>query len=185
MPPQAIAQRFEINYTSAAHAGPITGRLILFLARSAQPEPRLALAPRGPAIFGIDLDQLRPDQSAIVDASAIGYPVSISELPPGDYVAQAVINIYEQVHRADGKTIWVHLNDGSVEFFNTAAGNVYHLPEPFFVPAYVGTSGWLGLSFHVVGAVDRVDWDEVAELVDASYRLTAPAGLVKELDARA
>ena len=46
-------------------------------------------------------------------------------------------------------------------------------------------SGWLGLSFHVVGRVDRVDWDEVAELVDASYRLTAPAGLVEELDARA
>ena len=57
--------------------------------------------------------------------------------------------------------------------------------EAFFVPAYVGPSGWLGLSFHVVGRVDRVDWDEVAELVDASYRLTAPAGLVEELDARA
>jgi len=57
--------------------------------------------------------------------------------------------------------------------------------EPFFVPAYFGPSGWLGLSFHVVGAVDQVDWDEVGELVDSSYRLTAPARLVKELDARA
>ncbi|MDC5697566.1 hypothetical protein OO014_09880 [Intrasporangium calvum] len=32
---------------------------------------------------------------------------------------------------------------------------------------------------------DRVDWSEIAELVDASYRLTAPARLVKELDSRA
>jgi hypothetical protein len=124
------AQRFEVTFSGAAHAGPITGRLIVFLARSAQSEPRLALSPRGPAIFGIDLDQLRPDQPVIVDNGAIGYPMAMADLPPGDYVAQAVINIYEQVRRADGKSIWVHLNDGSVEFFNTAAGNVYSDPIP-------------------------------------------------------
>src|SRR4026207_169595 len=71
---QANPPRFEITFNSAAHAGPITGRLILFLARSAQPEPRFALSPRGPAIFGVDLDQLRPGQAAVVDNSAIGYP---------------------------------------------------------------------------------------------------------------
>src|SRR5688572_10175814 len=86
------AQRFEVTYTAAAHAGPITGRLILFLARSAQPEPRLLLSPRGPAIFGIDLDQLRPGQAAVVDNGAIGYPGVLADLPPGDYVAQAVLN---------------------------------------------------------------------------------------------
>lgn len=53
----------------------------------------------------------------------------------------------------------------------------------FFVPAYHGPAGWLGLSFHSVG-VDRVDWAEVAELVEMSYRLTAPVTLVRELDAR-
>lgn len=57
--------------------------------------------------------------------------------------------------------------------------------ERFFVPAYYGTAGWLGLSFHLIGAFERVDWDEVAELVDASYRLTAPKTLVRELDSRA
>ena len=55
--------------------------------------------------------------------------------------------------------------------------------ERFFVPAYVGTNGWLGLSFELSGC-HRVDWGEVAELVDASYRNTAPARLVAELDAR-
>lgn len=50
--------------------------------------------------------------------------------------------------------------------------------ERFFVPAYLGPSGWLGLDF------DRadVDWTEVRELVDASYRLVAPRRLVDELD---
>ncbi len=55
--------------------------------------------------------------------------------------------------------------------------------ERFFVPAYVGPSGWLGLTFHGF-EVDDVDWDEVAELIDMSYRNTAPARLVSELDAR-
>ena len=48
----------------------------------------------------------------------------------------------------------------------------------FFYPAYVGPSGWLGLDFSTA----TVDWDEVRELVDASYRLVAPAKLVRLLD---
>jgi predicted DNA-binding protein (MmcQ/YjbR family) len=52
--------------------------------------------------------------------------------------------------------------------------------ERFFYPAYVGVSGWLGLDFTVAA----VDWDEVRELVDASYRLVAPARFLKELDER-
>ena len=43
---------------------------------------------------------------------------------------------------------------------------------------YLGPSGWLGLDF---GAAE-VDWDEVGELVDASFRLTASARLIRCLD---
>lgn len=50
--------------------------------------------------------------------------------------------------------------------------------ERFFFPAYTGPSGWLGLDFSRAD----VDWAEVRELVDASYRLTAPARLVGRLD---
>jgi hypothetical protein len=146
---RAVPPRFSISFTSAAHAGPITGRLVLFLAKTNQPEPRLALQPRGPAIFAIDIDQLQPGQSATIDNSAIGFPGALNDLPPGDYYAQAVINVYEQVHRSDGKTIWVHLNDGHVEFFNTAAGNVYSDP----VPVKLGTDGTVSLSItHVMPA---------------------------------
>ncbi len=48
----------------------------------------------------------------------------------------------------------------------------------FFFPAYLGPSGWLGLDFTAA----KVDWAEVAELVDASYRLVAPKKLLKQLD---
>ena len=46
-----------------------------------------------------------------------------------------------------------------------------------FVPAYLGPSGWIG-----VDVDERCDWNEVAELLDASYRLTAPRRLVAQLD---
>ena len=39
----------------------------------------------------------------------------------------------------------------------------------FFLPAYVGVYGWLGLLLD-----KKTDWDEVAELLDASYRQVAP-----------
>lgn len=48
----------------------------------------------------------------------------------------------------------------------------------FFFPAYLGPFGWLGLDFDA----DEIDWAEVAELVDASFRLQAPARLVRLLD---
>jgi predicted DNA-binding protein (MmcQ/YjbR family) len=48
-----------------------------------------------------------------------------------------------------------------------------------YVPAYLGPSGWIGLDLD-----DRTDWSEIAELLDASYRLTAPARDVAALDAR-
>ena len=51
--------------------------------------------------------------------------------------------------------------------------------ERFFYPAYLGPSGWLGLDFDRVA---KVDWAEVRELVDASYRLTAPRKSIKLLD---
>ncbi len=47
-----------------------------------------------------------------------------------------------------------------------------------YVPAYLGPSGWIGVDLD-----EATDWDEVAELLDASFRLTAPRRLVHELDA--
>ena len=43
----------------------------------------------------------------------------------------------------------------------------------------MGPFGWLGLDFT---ATKKVDWDEVRELVDASFRLIAPKKLIKQLD---
>jgi hypothetical protein len=54
-------------------------------------------------------------------------------------------------------------------------------PAKFYMPAYVGPKGWVGLRLDIAG----VDWGEVAELVTGSYRLIAPKRLVAMLKARA
>lgn len=48
-----------------------------------------------------------------------------------------------------------------------------------YVPAYLGPSGWVGIDIE-----EDTDWTEVAELLDASFRLTAPKRAVNELDRR-
>lgn len=85
----------------------------------------MLVSPSGPAVFGIDLDQVKPGQQIVVDNRAASYPMSLDSLPAGDYYVQAVVDVYTQVHRADGHTIWVHLNDGHIETFQIAAGNLY------------------------------------------------------------
>jgi hypothetical protein len=49
-------------------------------------------------------------------------------------------------------------------------------PAHFFVPPYVGHHGWVGLWLDV-----DVDWDHVGQLVEQSYRMTAPKKLIKLL----
>lgn len=49
-----------------------------------------------------------------------------------------------------------------------------------YVPAYLGPSGWIGIDLDI-----DTDWTEIAELLDASYRLTAPKRNIAELDALA
>jgi predicted DNA-binding protein (MmcQ/YjbR family) len=46
-------------------------------------------------------------------------------------------------------------------------------PDRFYLPAYIGPKGWVALRLDI----GKVDWEEVAELVDASYRQIAPKRL--------
>src|SRR5690606_30481751 len=124
-PMHAQAPRFEVVVSPAAHTGPVTGRLILILAERAEPEPRLTLSPHGPAIFGLDLEQVEPGRAVVVDSSALGYPESLAALPRGEYHAQALIVVYERVRRADGHELWLPMNDGTLVANHLRAGNLY------------------------------------------------------------
>jgi predicted DNA-binding protein (MmcQ/YjbR family) len=51
-------------------------------------------------------------------------------------------------------------------------------PARFYLPAYIGPRGWFGLRLDG----PAVDWAEVKNLVELSYRLAAPKTLIKALD---
>jgi hypothetical protein len=125
LPRVLAAQRFEVRVSPTAHAGPLTGRLIVVVSKREQPEPRFAISPQGPAIFGVELDQVRASQAVVVDDRATGYPMRLRDLPTGEYFVQALVIPYERVRRADGHTTWVRMNDGSLASFNRAPGNLY------------------------------------------------------------
>ena len=52
-------------------------------------------------------------------------------------------------------------------------------PARFFVPPYVGPSGWIGVYLDSA----QVDWDELAELLRDAWRLSAPKKLVAQIEA--
>ena len=52
-------------------------------------------------------------------------------------------------------------------------------PRRFYVPKYVGHNGWVGARLDI-----QANWDEMAELIEDSYRLTAPKRLAALLDAK-
>ena len=49
-----------------------------------------------------------------------------------------------------------------------------------YMPPYSGASGWLALDFDTA----PVDWTEIAELVESSYRLVALKRMIAALDAQ-
>ncbi len=50
-------------------------------------------------------------------------------------------------------------------------------PARFYLPAYIGSRGWVALRLDA----GKVDWEEVAELVTTSYQLVAPKRLASQV----
>lgn len=122
------AEKFEISFPSAVHAGPITGRAFVVITKSDAPEPRLVAGSWGDSgpLFGADVNRLAPDEPVVIDESTFGAPVhSLRDILPGDYFVQAILNIYTEFHRADGHTVWLHMDQWEGQHFNRSPGNLY------------------------------------------------------------
>ncbi|MFI5041549.1 MAG: MmcQ/YjbR family DNA-binding protein [Acidimicrobiales bacterium] len=85
---------------------------------------------------------------------------------------------WEETQFRVGTKIFVFAGEASITVKADPDEREGLLADPrFFVPAYVGARGWVGMR---LGA--STDWDEVAELLDTSYRMIAPRRLVARLD---
>jgi hypothetical protein len=71
-------------------------------------------------------------------------------------------------HHGDGRfAIWCAAPPGNQELLVQAD------PDRFFRPPYVGHRGWLGVMLH-----GKVDWDEVAGIVEDAFATVAPRKLL-------
>jgi len=66
-----------------------------------------------------------------------------------------------------------HHNDGRIAAWCKAplgfqSMMIEQAPERFFVPPYVGVNGWVGVRLDL-----KVDWKEVASVVEQAYRMAA------------
>jgi hypothetical protein len=126
------ALRFALSFPSERSATPLDGRLLLLVSKNNEREPRFQINEdlNTQQVFGINVDGMKPDSEAIVDASAFGYPMrSLSQLPPGEYWVQALLHRYETFKRSDGHTVKLPMDRGEGQQWSRAPGNIFSKPQ--------------------------------------------------------
>jgi hypothetical protein len=107
-------------------------------------------------------------------AICLALPEAIESGGVGDPSFKVRDKIFAMQHRFDGRmSMWCKAPAGVQDIL------VGSNPERFFVPPYVGHHGWVGVWLDV-----EIDWEEVTDLVQESYRMTAPKRLSALLDQR-
>ena len=123
--PPAGPVRFAVSVDRAVRAEPVSGRLLLLLSRTERFLPGI----NGTPVFGLNVDDLRPGASVILDDRAFGYPVRrLSDIPEGEYFVQAWFNVYTTFKRADGKTVQLHMDQGEGQNWRGSPGNLFSDP---------------------------------------------------------
>lgn len=96
----------------------------------------------------------------------------LSHAEPTWFVRDKMVFVmYDDHHHHDRLGFWCAAPPGAQEAL------VASDPTRFYRPPYVGHRGWIGVYLDA-----PVDWDEIAELVEESYRLIAPKRLSALLD---
>jgi hypothetical protein len=131
--------RFEISFSGAAHAEPITGRVYVALSRTstAQSTPISQTGETGVPLFGVNVEALAAGKQAIIDAGTFGFPArSLKDIPAGDYWVQPFVNVYTKFARADGHTVWLHMDQWEGQNWKRSPGNIFGEPvKVHFDPA--------------------------------------------------
>ena len=120
---------FEISFTKAAHAEPVTGRVYVAISRTNDRQPIQQTGETGVPLFGVNVEALGAGASATIDERAFGHPIqSLRDLPRGEYWVQPFVNVYTKFARADGKTVWLHMDQWEGQRWQRSPGNLYGDP---------------------------------------------------------
>jgi len=129
--------RIAITFPPAAHAEAVTGRVYVAISRSTDRTPIQQADTNGAPLFGVNVESLAPGAPVIIDSTTLGYPIrSLRDLPAGDYWAQAFVNVYTKFVRADGHTVWMHMDQWEGQNWKRSPGNIEGTPAKIhFDPA--------------------------------------------------
>jgi len=129
----------------------------------ATPHPTHVLSPRGRRA----LERVRAFCLSLPDATekeAWGAPTF--------RVRDKLFCHFREDHHGDGRiAVWCKAPPGEQAEWVEAE------PSVFFVPPYVGPSGWVGAD------LERADWQTVQELLETGYRMNAAKRQLAQLDA--
>lgn len=121
--------RIEISFPASAHAKPITGRVYVAISRTDKKSPIQQTGITGVPLFGHDVKNLKPGQTAVIDSGDFGAPVrSLANIPAGTYWMEPFVNIYTRFPRADGHTVWMHMDHWEGQNWKKSPGNIYGTP---------------------------------------------------------
>ncbi len=123
---------FTISFDTGVLDEAVDGRVLLMLAKSDAEEPRFQVRSgvRASPIYGVDVEGLEAGEEVRIDADTFGYPFeSLSDLPAGDYLVQAVLHKYETFHLSTGHTVKLPMDRGEGQQWNRAPGNLYSTPR--------------------------------------------------------
>jgi hypothetical protein len=136
--------RFEISFPESVSTGPFTGRLFLIITRDGATEPRLQLF--DVPVFAISVSQRAPGSTAVIDATAVGYPINLPEIPAGDYYVQGLLNVYTEFHRSDGLRVWAHMDQWEGQDLTRSPGNLISDVQQLRLDSAAGTTFKLELN---------------------------------------
>lgn len=121
--------RIAVSFSRTAHAQPITGRVYVAISRINDKPPIEQTDITGVPLFGKDVTALQPGQTVVIDANDFGAPLaSLRQLPAGDYWMQPFVNRYTRFKRADGHTLWLHMDQWEGQDWKHSPGNLYGKP---------------------------------------------------------
>jgi hypothetical protein len=137
-PSSADGPRFEISFSKDARAEPVTGRVYVALSKvNDRRTPVDQTSPTGVPLFAVAVTDLVPGQKTSIGPADLGHPIqSLRDIPAGDYWVEPFVNVYTKFVRADGHTVWLHMDQWEGQNWKRSPGNLYGDPvQVHFDPA--------------------------------------------------
>ena len=133
--------KFIIDYPREDDGTLVEGRILLFLGRNGEKEPRYQINDKaGTAmVFGIDAIGDQPSKGVTIDGNVFGYPLkSLDDIPAGEFWVQGLLHRYETFDLKTGHTVKLPMDRGEGQHWHSAPGNNYSVPKRIFLDPIKG-----------------------------------------------